>query len=156
MPHSIPLIPSHIPLLSSADPASELLLCLFTPVPPYLVPPSMLAPLTPNITLAAMGTAPGLLPSIQRPPRGESMCHSRLMPCPLTDQLPLVWNLSVLWHGPDREVMLSRLIATEVVRPGKLWSIHLIFPTVSRWSGQMLLCKSLWQVCKHWRVVSRR
>ncbi len=143
MPHSIPLIPSHIPLLSSADPASQHSpsFCPFTSIPPYPVPPSMPASLTPCITLAAIGTAVGLLPSAGRPPRGESVCHSRLMPCSLTDQLPLVWNLSLLWRGPDRGVMLSRLIATQVVWPGKLRSIHSIFQTVSQWRSGMLLWK---------------
>lgn len=112
----------------------------------------MPAPLTPYITLAATGSAAGLLPSAGRPPKGESVCHSRLMPCSLTDHLPLVWNLSVLWHGPDREVMRSCLVATQVVRLAKPWSIHLIFQTVSQWSCWILFCKKLWQVCKQWRV----
>lgn len=104
MQHSIALIPPRIPLFSPADPASQHSpsFCPFTSIPPYPVPPSMPASLTPCITLAAIGSAVGPLPSAGRPPRGESVCHSRLMPCSLTDQLLLVWNLSPLWRGPDR------------------------------------------------------
>lgn len=156
MPHSIPLIPSHIPLLSSADPASELLLLSVHPNP--TIPcPSIHASFSDTLHYSSSnGHCSWTASQRTTSSKGESMCHSRLMPCPLTDQLPLVWNLSVLWHGPDREVMLSRLIATQVVRPGKLWSIHLIFLTESQWSGRMLLCKRLWPVCKQWRAVSRR
>lgn len=122
-------MPSHIPLLSCADPASQHppSFSPFTSMPPYPIPPSMPAPLTPSITLAVLGIAVGWLPSAGRPPRGESVCHSRLMPCSLTDQLLPVLSWSVLWRGPDRKVMLSRLIAPQVVWPGKLSSIHLIF-----------------------------
>lgn len=153
MPHSISLILAHIPLfcwssiLAAQHPPS---VSPLTSIPPYSVPPSMPAPLTPCISLAAMGTVVGRLPSAGRPPRGESVCHSRLMPCSLTNLLLLVWNPSVLWRGPDREVMLSQLIATQVVWHGNLWSIHSIFQSVSQWRSRMLLWKMLWQVCE-WR-----
>lgn len=75
----------------------------------------MPAPLTSYITLSAIVVAVGPIPSTGRPPRGESICHSRLMPCSLTDQLPLARNPSVPWHDPDREVMLFQVIATQVV-----------------------------------------
>lgn len=101
---SILLIISCIPLTSSACQASQHApyFYLFTSFPPYPVPPSVPAPLTSYITLA-MDAAAGLLPSAGRPPKGESTCHSRLIPCQLTDPFPLVQNLSVSRHGPDRE-----------------------------------------------------
>lgn len=122
MPQSIPLIPPfHIPLFSSADLASQhsSSFCLFTIIAPYHVSLSMPAFLTPCITLAPIGTI-GLLPITRHSQREESVCHSRLMPCSQTDQLLLVWNLSLLWRSPDREVMLSQIIANQVVLPRKL------------------------------------
>lgn len=100
---------------SSVDSASQHSLYFY--YSPNFVLPSMRVPLTSCITLATTSAAVGLIPSAGRPPMGESICHSRLMLFSLTDQLPLVWNLSVPQRGSEREVMLFQLIATQVVQP---------------------------------------
>lgn len=79
---SISLISSHVHHLPSVEPASQgsCSFCLFTSIPPYPASPSMPGFLTTCIALAATATT-GLLPSTRCPPKGESACHSRLMPC---------------------------------------------------------------------------
>lgn len=41
------------------------------------------------------------------------------MPSLLIDQRPLMWSLKGLWHGPDREVMVSCVTAPQMVQPRK-------------------------------------
>lgn len=95
-----PLFNSFIPPLSSI---SAVLLLLSIYLHPsirnsFLWRPELLKP-----RLAPLDCFPA--PGVLRP------CHSRLMPCSQTDQLPLVLNLPLLWHGWNRQVMPSWHIA---------------------------------------------